>query len=148
MSSAVSNSSPTDQSSTAQRLHRRAAEPRSVTRTRAQLPGVRQAKMRRIALLVAFSAVVACGGHHAPPAAPPAPVASSGAPMPSPATEPAQAPSPPPDTMVPTIEISKEYTSVFGDSSLTPRLDTAATPAESAQVTWDMDVKSYETQRR
>jgi membrane-bound lytic murein transglycosylase D len=69
--------------------------------------------------------------------------------MPSPATEPAQAPTPPPaDTMVPTIEIAKEYTSVFGDSSKSPTLDTAATPAESAAVHWDMDVRSYETQRR
>jgi membrane-bound lytic murein transglycosylase D len=69
--------------------------------------------------------------------------------MPSPTTEPAQAPAPPPaDTMVPTVEIAKEYTSVFGDSSKSPTLDTAATPAESAAVHWDMDVRSYETQRR
>jgi membrane-bound lytic murein transglycosylase D len=52
--------------------------------------------------------------------------------------------------MVPTAEIAKENTSVFGDSMvIAPHaLDTAATPAESAAVTWDIDVHSYETQRR
>ena len=149
MSSAPPSSVQPTSRAALQALHRRAAEPRSLERTRTHLRGVRQAKMRRIALLVAFTAVGACGGHHAPPGAPPGPVASSGPPMPSPTTEPAQAPTPPPaDTMVPTIEIAKEYTSVFGDSSKSPTLDTAATPAESAAVHWDMDVRSYETQRR
>jgi membrane-bound lytic murein transglycosylase D len=52
--------------------------------------------------------------------------------------------------MVPTAEIAKENTSVFGDSMtvVSHALDTAATPAESAEVTWDIDVHSYETQRR
>jgi membrane-bound lytic murein transglycosylase D len=73
--------------------------------------------------------------------------------MPSPATESAQTPS---DTMVSPSEIAQEYSSVFGDTltrdsmfaSLSHALDTAATPAESAEVHWDIDVRSYETQRR
>jgi membrane-bound lytic murein transglycosylase D len=75
--------------------------------------------------------------------------------MPSPARESAQTP-PPSDTMVTSAEIAQEYSSVFGDTlsrdsvfaSLSHALDTAATPAESAEVHWDIDVRSYETQRR
>jgi membrane-bound lytic murein transglycosylase D len=112
--------------------------------------------MRRIPLLLAIAVLGACGGHHGapPPAAPPGPVAASQAPpIPPSATGQAQAS---PDTLVTTAEITKEYSSVFGDTlardsmftTLTHALDTAETPAESAQVHWDIDVRSYETQRR
>ncbi len=73
--------------------------------------------------------------------------------MPSSASEPTQQAA---DTLVTPSEIASEYSSVFGDTlardsmfaSLSHALDTAATPAESAEVHWDIDVRSYETQRR
>jgi membrane-bound lytic murein transglycosylase D len=52
-------------------------------------------------------------------------------------------------------EVVGQAASVFGDtltkdstSQVTMAADTAKTPAESAAVTWDIDVRSYETQSR
>jgi membrane-bound lytic murein transglycosylase D len=106
------------------------------------------------ARLLAIIALTACGGHARPKTAPAA----------APSTPPVSqaSPSAPTDTAgargdtvhVTRAEVVGQATSVFGDSlardsaQLATAADTAHTPAESAAVTWDIDVRSYETQTR
>ncbi len=105
--------------------------------------------MRQFLPIVVAAALAGCGHGHAPTPAP-TPVAVTPAPVP------ATVPNATPDTTVTPAEIAQANASAFGDAllpdsssaGLARALDTAKTPAESAAVHWDIDVRSYETQKR
>ncbi|HWZ57444.1 MAG TPA: transglycosylase SLT domain-containing protein [Gemmatimonadaceae bacterium] len=99
--------------------------------------------------------VGACGGH-ARPAPTPAPSAPAGGPttgVPAPPQAKSDTAGAKRDTVT-RAEVVGQAASVFGDSlardsaKLAMAADTARTSADSAVVTWDIDVRSYETQRR
>ena len=75
-------------------------------------------------------------------------------PMPAPAPEPPQptiavaAPAAPVDTVaVSAAEVTRQAVAVFGDSLGVPP-DSAAPAVEAEEMTWDLDVRSYETHAR
>lgn len=106
--------------------------------------------LRKPLVVAAVAALAACGHHTPAPASVPAPVS---APTPRPVA--ASGDSARRDTATVTrAEVVGQAGRVFGDSlvrdsaALAMAADTARTPAESAAVTWDIDVRSYETQTR
>jgi peptidoglycan lytic transglycosylase D len=108
----------------------------------------------RIALAGSLSAALtvnACGHHAAPRSAPtpePAPVAVA----PSTDSLTARADSTRPDTSVSHSAVTQQALKVFGDSvshSIATAPDTETSPTDTVSgPTWDIDVRSYETQRR
>jgi len=114
--------------------------------------------MGRAWALAAVALIAACGGPHgAPPtpAATPVQTASGGADTGvghAPATDSVHAIGD--SVRVTRAEVAGQAAKVFGDSlvadssALARAADTAQTAADSAVVSWDIDVRSYETQRR
>jgi membrane-bound lytic murein transglycosylase D len=110
------------------------------------------------AVTLAAAGLVACGGAHGArpgPAATPVRTASGGADTTvgrAPATDTAHAIGD--SVRVTRAEVAGQAARVFGDSlvgdssALALAADTAHTAADSAIVSWDIDVRSYETQRR